>query len=179
MPVISHLGAVVNFVAGKLDRAPIWLQRIGLEWLWRIKEEPGLWQRYAKDGFGFIRLVATRVIPYAWLMYQHKQTNQKQNSAVFEVIDDGNEIIISLCGTWELINLLPLRRYFASPTLTGRDVRIEFEQVDYVDSAFVGLLILLYSYQQQQGKRLSIVNLNQVVQNIFRYTCAEFLLDSR
>jgi N-acetylglucosaminyldiphosphoundecaprenol N-acetyl-beta-D-mannosaminyltransferase len=38
-PVISHLGAVVNFVAGTVQRAPIWVQRIGAEWVWRIKEE--------------------------------------------------------------------------------------------------------------------------------------------
>ena len=46
VPVISHLGAVVNFAAGTVTRAPVWMQRSGLEWLWRIKEEPQLWRRY-------------------------------------------------------------------------------------------------------------------------------------
>lgn len=36
--VISHLGAVVNFSAGNIRRSPAWLQQLGLEWLWRIKE---------------------------------------------------------------------------------------------------------------------------------------------
>jgi N-acetylglucosaminyldiphosphoundecaprenol N-acetyl-beta-D-mannosaminyltransferase len=55
-PVISHLGAVVNFVAGNIQRAPKWMQHSGLEWVWRIKEEPSLWKRYAQDGVGLIRL---------------------------------------------------------------------------------------------------------------------------
>ena len=38
VPVVSHLGAVVDFAAGTVRRAPAWMQRAGLEWLWRIKE---------------------------------------------------------------------------------------------------------------------------------------------
>lgn len=56
VPVVSHLGAVVNFVAGTVSRAPSPLRRIGLEWLWRIKEEPELFNRYWEDGKGLIRL---------------------------------------------------------------------------------------------------------------------------
>ncbi len=66
VPVISHLGAVVNFVAGRVHRAPVWMQHIGLEWLWRIKEEPALWRRYFADGLALLLVLVTRVIPYAW-----------------------------------------------------------------------------------------------------------------
>ena len=56
VPVVSHLGAVVNFVAGTVRRAPVRWQRWGLEWLWRIKEEPALFSRYWHDGWAFWRL---------------------------------------------------------------------------------------------------------------------------
>ena len=56
VPVVSHLGAVVNFVAGTVQRAPVHWQRLGLEWLWRIKEEPALFGRYWRDGWAFWRL---------------------------------------------------------------------------------------------------------------------------
>lgn len=56
VPVVSHLGAVVNFVAGTVRRAPVRWQRWGLEWLWRIKEEPALLGRYWRDGWGLLRL---------------------------------------------------------------------------------------------------------------------------
>ena len=48
-PIISHLGAVVNFIAGTVSRSPKILQKSGLEWLWRIKEEPMLWKRYRSE----------------------------------------------------------------------------------------------------------------------------------
>jgi N-acetylglucosaminyldiphosphoundecaprenol N-acetyl-beta-D-mannosaminyltransferase len=76
-PVLSHLGAVVNFAAGTVRRAPPWMRPFGLEWLWRIREEPFLWRRYWKDGLGAVRLVATRVLPDAlavrwWRVYARR-----------------------------------------------------------------------------------------------------------
>lgn len=64
-PVLSHLGAVVNFVAGNVIRAPVFWQRCGMEWLWRIRQEPGLWKRYFFDGLAFLKLLSFKVFPLA------------------------------------------------------------------------------------------------------------------
>ncbi len=46
MPVLA-VGAAFNFHAGELAQAPGWMQRTGLEWLYRLMREPGrLWRRY-------------------------------------------------------------------------------------------------------------------------------------
>jgi len=46
MPVIA-IGAAFNFHAGTLPQAPPMMQRWGLEWLYRLVQEPGrLWKRY-------------------------------------------------------------------------------------------------------------------------------------
>lgn len=76
-PVISHLGAVVNFVAGNVQRAPVWIQRIGLEWVWRIKEEPSLWKRYLTDGFSLLRITVTQIIPAALGSNRSQRPNDK------------------------------------------------------------------------------------------------------
>jgi N-acetylglucosaminyldiphosphoundecaprenol N-acetyl-beta-D-mannosaminyltransferase len=57
VPVISHLGAVVNFVGGTLRRAPKPIQDIGFEWLWRIMQEPRLAGRYWNDGLSFLQML--------------------------------------------------------------------------------------------------------------------------
>lgn len=61
-PIISHLGAVVNFAAGNIQRAPVWVQQMGMEWVWRIKEEPTLWKRYLSDGLQLIKIIATHFL---------------------------------------------------------------------------------------------------------------------
>jgi exopolysaccharide biosynthesis WecB/TagA/CpsF family protein len=41
------VGAAFDYHAGGLRRPPTWMQRYGLEWLWRLGLEPGrLWKRY-------------------------------------------------------------------------------------------------------------------------------------
>ncbi len=57
VPVISHLGATVNFIAGTVERAPAWVQDSGLEWIWRILQEPKLLRRYWTDGLMFLQML--------------------------------------------------------------------------------------------------------------------------
>ncbi|NJL87113.1 MAG: WecB/TagA/CpsF family glycosyltransferase [Leptolyngbyaceae cyanobacterium SM1_1_3] len=46
MPILA-IGAAFDFHAGRLSQAPGWMQKRGLEWLFRLSQEPGrLWQRY-------------------------------------------------------------------------------------------------------------------------------------
>ena len=48
VPVMIGIGGSFNFIAGRVRRAPKWMQRTGLEWIYRIIQEPGrLWRRYA------------------------------------------------------------------------------------------------------------------------------------
>lgn len=45
--VALGIGSAVDFFAGRLKRAPEWIQNIGLEWLFRLIQEPKrLWRRY-------------------------------------------------------------------------------------------------------------------------------------
>ena len=41
------VGALLDFLAGAVPRAPLWVRRLRLEWLYRMLLEPGrLWKRY-------------------------------------------------------------------------------------------------------------------------------------
>jgi N-acetylglucosaminyldiphosphoundecaprenol N-acetyl-beta-D-mannosaminyltransferase len=49
------VGAVFDFVSGAKNHAPLWMQRAGLEWLFRLFSEPKrLWKRYLKQNPRFI-----------------------------------------------------------------------------------------------------------------------------
>jgi N-acetylglucosaminyldiphosphoundecaprenol N-acetyl-beta-D-mannosaminyltransferase len=56
-----QIGASLDFVAGRVRRAPVWIQRAGFEWLYRIYAEPRrLWRRYARNGLFLMRFAARR-----------------------------------------------------------------------------------------------------------------------
>jgi len=47
VPVIIAVGSGLDFLAGVKNRAPFWMRNIGLEWLYRLFQEPKrLWKRY-------------------------------------------------------------------------------------------------------------------------------------
>ena len=51
------VGASVDFIAGVAKRAPRWMREMGLEWFWRLIQEPGrLWRRYLVQDAAFFVL---------------------------------------------------------------------------------------------------------------------------
>ena len=52
------VGAGFDYHAGNIKRAPKWMQKLSLEWLYRLFQDPKrLFKRYLKTNFKFIRLV--------------------------------------------------------------------------------------------------------------------------
>lgn len=179
VPVISHLGAVVNFVAGTVNRAPLWMQRVGLEWLWRIVEEPGLWHRYYSDGRALLALLVTRVLPYIWYLQSCRVDEAQLSMASVDTSGEGQDYVVDLRGAWTQRNIGPLRNCFSEAALAGKNVRLEMGGTTYVDSAFVGLVVLLYGQLKQRGRRLLILSPPNPVRLVINYCCAEYLyLDS-
>jgi N-acetylglucosaminyldiphosphoundecaprenol N-acetyl-beta-D-mannosaminyltransferase len=54
-PVLVGVGAAFDFHAGLVPQAPDWMQRFGLEWMYRLAHEPRrLWRRYARYNPRFV-----------------------------------------------------------------------------------------------------------------------------
>ncbi len=54
-PVLVGVGAAFDFHAGLIPQAPDWMQRLGLEWAFRLAQEPRrLWRRYLRYNPRFV-----------------------------------------------------------------------------------------------------------------------------
>jgi N-acetylglucosaminyldiphosphoundecaprenol N-acetyl-beta-D-mannosaminyltransferase len=54
-PVLIGVGAAFDFHAGIVKQAPLWMQRHGLEWAYRLCREPRrLWRRYLRTNPAFV-----------------------------------------------------------------------------------------------------------------------------
>jgi N-acetylglucosaminyldiphosphoundecaprenol N-acetyl-beta-D-mannosaminyltransferase len=59
IPLAVGIGGSFEILSGKLDRAPIWMQSIGLEWAYRLCQEPArLWRRYLIGNTQFVWYIA-------------------------------------------------------------------------------------------------------------------------
>lgn len=55
---VMGVGGTFDVVAGKVKRAPQWMQKAGLEWLYRVIQEPGrMWKRYLVTNSKFAYLL--------------------------------------------------------------------------------------------------------------------------
>jgi N-acetylglucosaminyldiphosphoundecaprenol N-acetyl-beta-D-mannosaminyltransferase len=62
-PAIMCVGAAFDFLAGTKRRAPSWMRRAGLEWLYRLVSEPRrLWRRYLVGNTRFVLGVGTDLL---------------------------------------------------------------------------------------------------------------------
>jgi len=60
VPFIMGVGGSVDVLANHVKRAPLWMQRSGLEWLYRVGQEPQrMWKRYLVTNTAFLVIVAT------------------------------------------------------------------------------------------------------------------------
>ena len=58
VPFVMGVGGTFDVVAGLVGRAPRWMQRCGLEWLYRLIQEPGrMWRRYLVEDMAFFALL--------------------------------------------------------------------------------------------------------------------------
>jgi N-acetylglucosaminyldiphosphoundecaprenol N-acetyl-beta-D-mannosaminyltransferase len=62
-PVIQGVGGSFDVLAGLVERAPVWMQRAGLEWLYRVRQEPRrMFWRYLKTNAQCLALFAKALL---------------------------------------------------------------------------------------------------------------------
>jgi N-acetylglucosaminyldiphosphoundecaprenol N-acetyl-beta-D-mannosaminyltransferase len=172
-PLVSHLGAVVNFVAGTVSRAPSIVGRLGLEWLWRIKEEPALWRRYWHDGLALMRLLTTCALPGA---IAARRVRTVKAAPVLHERDDGQHYALTLGGAWDDDVLAELRSALSRITKQRRQIHVELQADCSLGSAALGLLLLLYGHQSKVGAALTVNAESAAVQRAMRIQNVDFLL---
>jgi N-acetylglucosaminyldiphosphoundecaprenol N-acetyl-beta-D-mannosaminyltransferase len=174
-PLVSHLGAVVNFVAGHVQRAPEKVQRLGMEWLWRIKEQPDLWRRYWNDGALLVRWMIGRVVPLrAWMLWR-RLLRPKPVAPRLHVAHLPDAMVVTLRGDWCREALGPLRAVLSEAAGSPSMLRLDLADVTWVDSAFVGLIQLARGVYGAEP-RLSLHGPSAAVRRIFRLCGAEHLI---
>lgn len=176
IPVRSHLGATLNFQAGMVRRAPPAAQKAGLEWLWRIKEEPQLWRRYASDGLALLKLLITRVLPLMTALSCNRLRYGRDGSLAIERTEDHKSVILSINGDAIERNVSDAVASFRDAAAVHKHFVINFTKTRLIDARFLGLLLMLRKQVTGRGGRLNFVGMTPQVAKIFRLNGFGYLL---
>ena len=151
-PVIAHLGAVVDFVAGTISRAPHLVSRLGLEWVWRIFAEPSLWKRYWRDGRALLGLVGQRLNR---LKRIGKAPSEPQK---LEISSHTSEPVhtLTLRGDAVHASVPQLNLAFREAVVSANQLEIDLQQVRALDAAALGQIHLLQHHFKADTSRLTL-----------------------
>jgi len=184
VPVTIGVGATIDFLAGRVKRAPLWMQRAGLEWIFRLGQEPRrLLRRYATDLWRFGRAMAAQT----W----HTLPRLGRICRPLRVPPGGPVVLTE--PTWRRISALErldaeaVRRDSALWAAAGdRHCLVDLADVRFIDSTGVGLLLCLRRTLRAAGRCLVLVAPSRPVQRVFQamrvqdlFVTAADVLDAR
>ena len=177
IPIRAHLGATLNFEARTVKRAPIIIQKLCLEWLWRVKEEPYLWRRYWHDGVFLLRLLHFHVLPLIIHRFVRRKAYLKPLVVDASVYDELT-INLKICGAAISNNIDRIEAAFRAALSTRKRIVIDFSATSAVDARFLGLLLMVRKRADRDNTKVTLRGLSSGLKRQFRLSGAEFLLEA-
>lgn len=179
IPVRAQFGATINFEAGTVKRAPRLLRGIGLEWLWRIKEEPYLWRRYWTDGKSLIRLLVTGALPMIVNSWWTRLRNARIYGALLiELRENDHSVVVHLSGLATAGHIDKAISAFRDALGKQKPIDVEVSGTRTVDPRFFGLLLMVRKQLRRRGQALRFIEVPPAIIRAFRGNGFEFLLSN-
>lgn len=179
VPVVSHLGATLNFLAGTVRRAPAGLRRLGLEWLWRIGQEPYLAMRYLSDGMRLLGLLLSRVAPLGlWLRWNEKGGGT-QGLSVWLDTEQAGHIKVVIAGAARDDLLEPVVVAFRHAAQTGDGITLDVRGLQFFEMGFAGQILMLEKAALKQNLPLVIVGASPSVTRALKWCGLKHLLGKK
>jgi N-acetylglucosaminyldiphosphoundecaprenol N-acetyl-beta-D-mannosaminyltransferase len=163
VPLSIGIGASLDFICGTQVRAPVWIQKIGMEWFWRMLSDPKrLFKRYAKD-FYYLILLAYR----QWQITRQgsaQEPTDRTDHTVDVATTTAEVQWLSWKGAVELSQLDSMER----PEDAQKPVFVDLSGVTFMDSSGIGLLAKLARDARQANVPFGILQPSVSVVNIIQ-----------
>lgn len=165
VPVSVGVGGTFEFITGTVKRAPLWVQKLNMEWLYRIVQEPGrLIGRYSKGiimlGLLTLPLLYCRLVErLCYWDVKQARTNVIQWSSVWSSREQSLQVLSlpTLVNQRYLGELV--RELEASDNNTALRI-LDFSSVQHVEISAHQELFLLAELLHDPGKNLSLLGLS-------------------
>jgi len=169
VPVTIGIGGTFEFVAGTVKRAPVWIQRLGLEWLHRIFQDPWrLWKRYLVDAYSFGLLLLPPLLHYRWSRWRQNWRCQPQERDL-QINPGGGDAgellrVVALPPRLDGVAVSRLQEMWQELQKAPQDIVLDFAGVEFIDSSGLGQLIKGWRQAQVQQQGFFLMRVGQRVQ---------------
>ena len=178
VPVSIGIGGTYDFIVGTVARAPLWMQEYGLEWIFRITQDPKrLWKRYFVGLFKLALLLWPSILYYKYRRMIHKlkyrglfHKEATHSGSKTETSHDSSKQIkkIIMPVTLDATVSDHLKMEMDRMTVGTSCLVLDFEKVGLIDSSGLGLLISIWRKMSEKERDIYIVNVNHTVERFMK-----------
>jgi N-acetylglucosaminyldiphosphoundecaprenol N-acetyl-beta-D-mannosaminyltransferase len=159
-------------IAGITKRAPLWMQRSGLEWLYRLAQEPRrLWKRYVMDmayfGYFFVR--------QWWAMRRGHVPSTLLPLSDTIVVD--NTVILNIQGRMDASNLAAFVDQATQALAVSPFLIVNLSKTEFLDSSAMGALVNLANRARAAGGGVRLVSVAPPIARILSLVRLDHFFD--
>jgi N-acetylglucosaminyldiphosphoundecaprenol N-acetyl-beta-D-mannosaminyltransferase len=167
IPVCMGVGGTFDLIAGVTQRAPLWMQRAGLEWLYRLAQEPRrLWRRYVND-----------MLHFGPLFLRQWWALRRPGAAEPLTVEAVGPAQLRLHGSLYACDLPALLQLAAPLAAAGEQIVLDMGGARAVDASALGALMMLANRARASGGRLALANLPPAIARALRLAHLEDFFD--
>jgi len=161
VPVSIGIGASLDFIAGKFRRAPVWMRVCGLEWVFRLMQEPRrLFNRYLFDLLFFVRTLRKE---RALLMAKAGKAAVPAEGKVIENESWQNVVCYVWSGRIDADAVLNKAVAAINPDRNRPNVLLDCSKVTFIDSMGLGLFIKSFRNCKAGGGTFVVLKPSEIV----------------
>jgi len=174
VPVSIGIGGTYEFIVGSVTRAPEWMQRTGLEWLFRITQDPKrLIKRYFMGLLKFGVMIWPAIFYYRYRKFLHKLTLPKQRvpgepDVSIEQVSTGYLKVIQLPERVDAPFLERNRERLKDEIKQAPNIVLDLNRTTFLDSSGLGFVTTARSGAIKEGKDLYLSGVKPLLINFFK-----------
>ncbi|MEA1868498.1 MAG: WecB/TagA/CpsF family glycosyltransferase [Thermodesulfobacteriota bacterium] len=174
VPVSIGIGGTYEFIVGSVARAPEWMQKTGMEWIFRIAQDPGrLWKRYFVGFFKFGLMIWPAIMyqRYRRLQYHlfHRRYSLQKDQGLEPLVSiDGFLKVITLPDRLDAAFLNQFRDELEERIGQAQNIVLDFSQTSFIDSSGLGFIIYLWRNTTKEERTLYMTGINPHIIQFFK-----------
>ena len=168
--VTIGIGGTFEFITGRVKRAPVWIQKSGLEWIYRITQDPmRLFKRYFIGFFKFGILILPPIIymKYRKLFFRLKikQMQDTTPPAAGETNQDTPMAmdVIALDNPLDATQIINHGETILRGINGKNTVLMDLSRITFMDSSGIGFLVKLFTRSQREKFQLAFCGIQPPV----------------
>jgi len=170
VPVSIGLGATLDFVAGNFKRAPVWMRRTGLEWVFRLCQEPRrLFNRYLFDLLFFVTSLRRQRRQLRGDAKSDAASTSLPAPAPLSVsAQEAPAVVIKWTGICDAARVHAQDLETPGPDMDAPLLLLDLSEVTYLDSTALGLILRIFRESKAAPREFGLLDPSEPVTGLLQ-----------